>query len=71
MRPYSAPDIALAQRLATRRREAGLTQNDVALRLRVSESRMAKIETARVAPPPAMVAAIEAVLAEAERNYAK
>jgi hypothetical protein len=31
---------------------------------------MAKIETARVAPPAAMVTAIEAVLAEAEQKVA-
>jgi transcriptional regulator with XRE-family HTH domain len=66
MKHHIVPDPALAERLAIRRREAGLTQNDVALRLRISESRVTKIETARIAPPADLVAAIEAVLAEAE-----
>lgn len=70
MRQHVVPDLALAERLAFRRREAGLTQNDIALRLRLSESRVTKIETARVAPSAEMVAAIEAVIAEAEQKVA-
>jgi transcriptional regulator with XRE-family HTH domain len=61
-----AIDPILAAQLAARRRAAGLSQNEVALRLGLSESVITKCETCRVPLSPERRAAIEDVLAEAE-----
>jgi transcriptional regulator with XRE-family HTH domain len=59
-------DRALARRLADRRRAAGLTQNDLALRLDVSESVICRWETLRAPIPPQALALVERALTSAE-----
>lgn len=66
MKRTHAIDPILAAQLATRRRAAGLSQNEVALRLGLSESVITKCETCRVPLSPERRAAIEGVLTEAE-----
>jgi predicted transcriptional regulator len=63
---YHPIDPALAAQLAARRRAVGLSQNDLALRLGLSESIITKCETCRVPLSPERRAAIEQILAEAE-----
>lgn len=66
MRRYPL-DRELAQGFVHRRRELRLTQNDVALAAGLSESTVAKLETLRLPFTPEHRAAVERVLADAER----
>jgi transcriptional regulator with XRE-family HTH domain len=52
------------------RERKGLTQNDIAMRLHVSESRIGKIESLRVGVTPDFLAEIERVLAEPAQEAA-
>jgi transcriptional regulator with XRE-family HTH domain len=54
--------------LAARRRAAGLTQNDIALALGVSEATISKFETGRVGIAPATRSAIEHAIERLEQR---
>jgi transcriptional regulator with XRE-family HTH domain len=58
---------ATARSLADRRRAAGLTQNDLALRLGVSESVVSRWETLRAPIRPEALARVEQILAGAQK----
>jgi DNA-binding transcriptional regulator YdaS (Cro superfamily) len=66
-----AIDPVLAAALAARRRAVGLSQNELALRLGLSESVITKCETCRVPVSPERRAAIERALAEAQSCRAR